>query len=52
MMKLVDCLSSMSCDIDSLIDENCFLTLWIVGLIWLRMMELRWYVWFLNYTYM
>jgi len=33
MVKLVDYVSNMNCDIDSLIRKNCFWTLWIVGLI-------------------
>jgi len=32
MMKLVDYVSSMNYDIDSLIHKNCFWTLWIVRL--------------------
>jgi len=30
MMKLVDYVSSMNCDIDSLIDKDCFWILWIL----------------------
>jgi len=48
MIKLIDYdyVSSINCDIHSLIihsliDKNCFWTLWIVVLIWLCMMELK-----------
>jgi len=43
-MRLVDYISNMKCDIDNLIGKNCFWTLWIVGLIWLCMMKLKLYV--------
>jgi len=47
MVKLIDYVSNMNCDIDSLIDKNCFWILW--RLIYLCMVELKWCVWCLNY---